>query len=180
MLLLGRCYDQLRQYIKKQRHYLANKGPSSQCYGFSSSHVWMWELDYKESWALKKRCFLTVVLKTLESALNCREIQPVYPKGDQSWVFFGRTNVEAETPGLWPPDAKSSLFWKDPYAGKDWRWEKKGRQRMRWLDCIINSVDMSLGHSGSWCWTGRPGVLQSMGWQRVRHDWATELNWMLF
>ena len=97
-------------------------------------------------------------------------------QGDQSWVFFGRTDVEAETPVLWPPDAKSSLFWKDPYAGKDWRWEKKGRQRMRWLDYITNSVDMSLGHSGSRCWTGRPGVLQSMGWQRVTHDWATKLN----
>ena len=109
------------------RHYFANKGPSSQGYGFSSSHVWRWELDYKESWALKNWCFWTVVLeKTLESPLGCKEIQPVHPKGDQSWVFIGRTGVEAETLLLWPPDAKSWLFWKDPNAEKDWGWEEKG------------------------------------------------------
>ena len=103
-------YDQPRQHIKKKRHYFANKGPSSQGYGFSSSHVWMWELDCKESWVLKNWCFWTVVLeKTLESHLDCKEIQPVHPKGDQSWVFIGRTNVEAETPILWPPDVKSWL-----------------------------------------------------------------------
>ncbi len=96
-------------------------------YGFSSSHVWMWELDHKENWVLKNWCFWTVVLeKTLESPLDCKEIQPVHPKGDQSWVFIGRTDVEAETPILWPPDAKSWLIWKDPDAGKDWRQEEKG------------------------------------------------------
>ena len=101
-------YDQPRQHIKKQRHHFADKGPSSQIYGFPSSHVWMWELDYKESWALKNWCFWTVVLeKTLESPLDWKEIQPVLSKGDQSWVFIGRTDVEAETPILWPPDAKS-------------------------------------------------------------------------
>ena len=120
-------YDQPRQHIKKQRHYFANKGLSSQSYGFSSSHIWMWELDYKESWALKNWCFWTVVLeKTLESPLDCREIEPVHPKGDQSWVFIGRTDVEAETPILWPSDVKSWLIGKDPDAGKDWRQEKKG------------------------------------------------------
>ena len=94
---------------------------------FSSSHVWMWELDYKESWALKNWCFWTVVLeKTLESPLDSKEVQPVHPKGDQSWVFIGRTEVEAETPKLWPPDAKSWLIWKDPDVGKDWRQEEKG------------------------------------------------------
>ena len=103
--------------IKKERHYLANKGPSNQGYGFSSSHVWMWELDYKESWAPKNWCFWTVVLeKTLESPLDCKEIQPVHPRGD----------AEAETPVLWPPDLKSWFIWKDPDAGKDWRWEEKG------------------------------------------------------
>ena len=103
-----RSYDQPRQHIKKQRHYFANKSPSSQSYGFNSSHVWMWELDYKESWVPENWCFLTVVLeKTLESPLDCKEIQPVHPKGDQSWVFIGRTDVEAETPIFWPPDAKS-------------------------------------------------------------------------
>ena len=96
-----------RQHSKKQGHYFANKGPSSQSYGFSCSHVWMWELDYKESWALKNWCFWTVVLeKTLESLLDCKEIQPVHLKGDQSWIFSERTDAEAETPMLWPPDAK--------------------------------------------------------------------------
>ena len=122
-----KSYDQPRQHIKKQRHYFANKGLSSQSYGFSSSHVWMWELDYKESWLPKNWCFWTVVLeKTLESPLDCKKIQPVHPKGGQSWVFIGRTDVEAETPVLWPPDAKTWLISKDPAVGKDWRQEGKG------------------------------------------------------
>ena len=116
-----KSYDQPRQQIKKQRHYFANKGPSSQSHGFSSSHVQMWELDYKESWAPKNWHFWTVVLeKTLESSLNCKEIQPVHPKGNQSWVFIGRTDAEAENLILWPPDVKSWHIWKDPDAGKDW------------------------------------------------------------
>ena len=116
-----------RQHIKKQRHCFANKGLSSPSYGFSSSHVWMWELDCEESWALKNRCFWAVVLeKTLESPLLSREIQPVHPKGTQSWIFIGRTDAEAETPILWPPDVKNWLIGKDPDAGKDWRWEEKG------------------------------------------------------
>ena len=119
--------DQPRQYIEKQRHYFANKGPYSQGYGFSSGHVWMWELDYKESWVPKNWCFLIVVLeKTLESPLDCKEMQSVLPKGNQSWIFIGRTNAEAETPILWPPDAKSWLIWKDPDAVKDWGQEEKG------------------------------------------------------
>ena len=122
-----KSYDQPRQNIKKQRHYFANKGLSSQSYGFSSSHVWSWELDYKESLELKNWYFWTVVLeKTLESPLDCKEIQPVHPKGDQSWMFIGRTDGETETPILWPPDAKSWLIWKDPDAGKDWGQEEKG------------------------------------------------------
>ena len=113
-----KSYDQPRQHIQKQKHYFPNKGPPSQSYGYSSSHVWMWELDYKESW-----CFWTVVLeKTLESALDCKEIQPVHPKGDQSWIFI----AEAETPIFWPPDGKSWLTWKDPDAEKDWRQKEKG------------------------------------------------------
>ena len=112
--------------MKKQRHYFVNKGLSSQGYGFSSGHVWMWELDYKESWALKNWCFWTVVLeKAFESPLDCKEIQLVHPK-DWSWVFAGRTDVEAETPILWPPDAKSWLIWKNPDARKDRRQEEKG------------------------------------------------------
>ena len=127
-LLLGRkVYDQPKQLIKKQRYYFANKGSSSQSYGFSSSHVWIWELDYKESWVLKNWCFWIVVLeKTLEGPLDSYKIQPVRPKGNQSWLFIGRTAAEAETPILWPPDAKNWLIWKDPDAGKDWRWEEKG------------------------------------------------------
>ena len=110
---------------EKQRHYFANKGPCSQNYDFSSSNVWMWELDYKESWAPKNWCFWTVVLeKTLESPLDCKEIQAVHPKGDQFWVFIRRTDAEAETPILWPPDAKNQLIGKDSDAGKDWRQEK--------------------------------------------------------
>ena len=120
-------YDQPRQPIKKQRHYFVNQGPSNQGYGFPNSHVWMWELDYKESWAPKNWCFWTVVLeKTLESPLDCKETKPVHPKGNQSWMFIGRTDVEAETPILWPPDVKSWLTGKDPDAGKDWRQEEKG------------------------------------------------------
>ena len=114
-----------RWHIKKQRHYCVNKGPSSQSYGFSSNHEWMWELDYEKSWALKNWCFWTVVLeKTLESALDCKEIQPVHPKGNQSWIFIGRTNAETETPILWPPGLKNWLVCKDPDAGKNWRQEK--------------------------------------------------------
>ena len=102
-----KCCDQPRPHIKKQRHYVGNKGPSSQSYGFSSSHVWMWELDHKEGWAQKNWCFWTVVLeKTLESPLDCKEIQPVNPKGNQSWIFIGRTDAAAETPILWLPNAK--------------------------------------------------------------------------
>ena len=120
-------YDQPRQHIKKQRHYFANRGPSSQGYGFSSGHVWMWELNYKESWMPKNWCFWTVVLeKTLESPWNWKEIQPVHPKGNQSWIFIGRTGAEAETSILWPPDVKNWLTGKDPDAGKDWRQEEKG------------------------------------------------------
>ena len=127
-LHLGRkVMTNLRQHIKRWRHFFANKGPSSQNDCFSSSQVWMWELDYKESWSPKKWCFWTVVLeKTLESPLDCKEIQPVHPKGDQSRVFIGRTDVEAETPLLWPPHVKSWLIRKDPDAGKDWGQEEKG------------------------------------------------------
>ena len=105
----------------------------------------MWELDNKESWVPKNWCFWTVVLeKTLESPLNCKEIQPVHPKADQTWVFIGRTDVEAETPILWPRDARSWLVWKDPDAGRDWGQEERGWQRIRWLDGITDSIDMSL------------------------------------
>ena len=120
-------YDQPRLHIKKQRYYFVNKGLSSQGYDFSSGHVWMWELDGEERWVLKNWCFWTVVLrKTLESPLDCKEIQLVNPKGDQSWVFTGRTDAEAESPVLWPPQAKSWLIGKGPDAGRDWGQEEKG------------------------------------------------------
>ena len=113
-----KSYDQPRQHIKKQRHYFANKVHLVKAMLFSSSHVWMWELDYKESWMLKNWCFWTVVLeKTLESLLDCKEIQPVHSEGDQSWIFIGRTDTEAEAPILSPPDVKNWLIWKYPNAG---------------------------------------------------------------
>jgi len=130
-----KSYDQPKQHIKKQRHYLANKGPSSQSYGFFSSHVQMSELDYKESWVPKNWCFCTVVLeKTLESPLNSK-IHSVRTKGNQSWTFIGRTDVETETPILWPPDGKSWLIWnKTLMLGKIEGGRRRGRQRMRWLE----------------------------------------------
>ena len=119
--------QQIKQPLKHKWNYFVNKGLSSQSYGFSSSHVGMWELDYKESWALKNWFFWTVVLeKTLGSPLDCKEIQPVHPKGNRSWIFIGRNGSEAETPMVWPPDVKNWLIWKDPDPGKDWRREEKG------------------------------------------------------
>ena len=120
-------YDQRRQHIKNQRHFFAKKGPSSQSYDFSSSHIWMWVLDYKESRVPKNWCFWMVLLeKTLDSLLDFKEIQPVPPKINQFWIFTGRTDAEAETSTLWPPDAKNWLIWKDPDAWKDWKQEEKG------------------------------------------------------
>ena len=141
----------------------------------------MWELDYKESSALKNWCFWTVVLKkTLESPLDCKEIQPVHPQGNQSWIFIGRTDAEVEAPILQPPDVKNWLTGKDPDSGKDWKQEGEGDNRgWGW---VASPTRWTWGWAsfGSWWWTGRPGVLRFMGSQRVGHDWATELtelNW---
>ena len=169
-----KSYDKPRQHIKKQRHYFGNKHPSSQSYGFSSSHVWMWELEYKDSWALKNWSFWTVVLeKTLESPLDCKEIQPVNPKGINP-EYSLEVLMLKYTPILWPPNVKSWLTRKDTDAGKDWR-QKGNGQRMRWLDSIPGSVDMSnLGKVQEIEKTEEPGRLQCMGSQRVGHDLATE------
>ena len=175
-----KSYDQPRQLIKKQRHYFASKGPSIQGYGFSSSHVWMWKLDYKDTWAPKNWYFLTVVLeKTPESLLDCKAIQPVHPKGDQSWIFIWKDwcwSWNSNTLATW---CKELIHWKRPWGweglkaggeGDDRGWDGWMASLIQWTWIFVNS--------GSWCWTGRPGVLQSTGSQRFRHGWATELNWV--
>ena len=139
----------------------------------------MWVLDYKESWALTNWCFWMVVLeKSLESPLDCKEIQSVHPKGNQSWIFIGRTDAEAESPILWPPDTKNWLIGKDPEAGKDLRQKEMGMSEDKMVGWHYRLKWTWVGASSrSWWWTGKPGVLQSMRSQRVGHDWATELNW---
>ena len=157
-------YDQPRQHIKKQRHYFANKGPSSQSYGFSSGHVWMWALDCEERWAPKNWCCRTVVLrKTLEIPLDFKEMQPVHPKEDQFWVFFGRTDVEAETPILWPPDVKSWLIWKDSDAGKDCGQEKRMTE-----DEMVGWHHQLDGHRFGWI----PGVGDGQGGLACWGSWG--------
>ena len=154
------------------------KGPYSQGYGFSSSHVWMWELDYKENWASKNSWFWTVVLeKTLESPWDCKEIQPVHPKGDQSWVSIRRTDVEAETPILWPPDTKNWLIGKGPDAGKNWGQEEKGTSE----DEVVGWHHRLSGHEFGWT----PGVGDGQGglaccgsWGRKESDTTEWLNWI--
>ena len=163
---------QLRQHTKKQRHSFGDKGPSSQSYGFSSSHVWMWELDYKENWTSKNWCFSTVVLdKTFENPLDCKEIKPVSPTENQSWIFIGRTYDETEAPILWPPDAKN-WWWERLKAGR----EGDGKGWDGWMASLTRWTWV-WASSGSWWWTGKPAVLQSMGLQRVRYDNVTEWNW---
>ena len=166
-----KSYDKPQQHIKKQRYYFANKGLYSQSYGFSSSHIWMCELDHKESWVLKNWCFQTVMEKTLESPLDCKEIKPVNLKGNQPWVFIWRTDVEAEVPKLWPPVANSQLIGKDPDAGKDWR-QEDDRGQDGWVISLTQRTWV-WASSRRWWRTGKPGMLQSMGPQRVRHDWVT-------
>ena len=174
---LKKSYDQPRQNIKKQRHYFADKGPSSQSYDFSSSRVWIWELDHKESWALKNWCFWTVVLeKTLDSLLDCKEIQPVHPKGNQSWIFIGETEAEAEAPVFWPPVGKNWLIGKDPDVGKDWREEEKGTTEdemvgwNHWLDGYeFEQALRVIDEQGS--------LACCIPWGRKESDTTEWLNW---
>ena len=169
--LLGRKVMTNLDSIFKSRHHFTDKGLYSQSCGFSSSHVWMWELDREESWALKNWCFWTVVLeKTLESSLDCREIQPVHRKGNQSWIFIGRTNAEAKAPITWPPGVKNWLLGKDPDAGKDWRREERGMTEdemvgwHHWLDG--HEFEQALGVSD-----GQRSLVCCRPWgHRVRHD----------
>ena len=170
-------YDQPRQHIKKQRHYFANKGLSSQSYGFPSGHVWMWEFDYKESWVLKNWCFWTVVLeKTLESPLDCKEIQPVNPKGNRSWIFIGRIDAEAETPILLPADTKNWLIGKDPDAGKDWGQEEKGMtedEMVRWHHWLKgHELEQALGVGD-----GQGSLVCCSPWGCKESDMTERLNW---
>ena len=172
-----KIYDQPRQYIKKQRHYFANNGLSSQSYISSSSHVWMWELNYKESWILKNWCFWTVVLeKALESPLVCKEIQPIHSEGDQAWDFFRRNDAEAETPVLWPPHAKSWLIGKDPDAGRDWGQEKKGTtedEMAEWHHRLDGrEFEWTLGVGD-----GQGGLACCNSWGRKESDMTELLNW---
>ena len=173
-----KSYDPPRQHIKNQRLSIANKSPSSQSSGFSNTHVWMWDLDYKETLAPKSWCFQTVVLeKTFESPLDCKEMNPVNPKGNQSWIFIWRTDAEAETPIIWPPYVNNWLIWKDSDAWKDWRQEEKRTKE----DELVGWHRQLDGHEleqDQWIYDGKGSLACCSPWvANFRHSWVTELNW---
>ena len=175
-----KSYYNSRQQMKKPRHYFADKCGFSQSYDFSSSQVWMWKLDHKESWVLKYWCFWTVVLeKTLENSLDCKESKPVNPKGNQSWTFIGRTEAKVEIPLLWPSDAKNWLFGKDSNTGKDWRQEEKGTTE----DEMVGWLHWLNGHEFEQALRAGDGqenlacFMQSMSLQKVGYDWVSEVKW---
>ena len=176
-LLLGRKVMTNLESILKSRHYFANKVLFNQGYGFPSGHVWMWELDCEESWAPKNWCFWTVVLeKTLESPLDCKEIQPVHPKGDQSWVFIGMTDFEAEIPIIWPTDAKSWLIFKVPDAGNNWGQEEKGMTE----DEMVGWHHWLNGYEFGWTErvsNGQGGLACCSSWGCKEWDMTEQLNW---
>ena len=175
-----RSHDKPRQYYKKQRHYFADKGPSTQSYGFSSGHVRIWELDCKETECRRINAFeLWCWRRLLKSPLDCKEIQPVHPKGNQPWIFFGRTDAETETPILWPPDEKNWLTGKDPDAGKDWRQEEKGTTedemvgRYHWFNGHEFEHPLGVGD-------GQRSLVCCSPWGRKESDTTEQLNWSRF
>ena len=173
-----KSYDIPRQHIKKQRHHFADKDQSSQSYDFSSSHVWMWVLDYKESWMLKNWCFWTVVLeKTLESPLDCKETKPISPQGNQSWVSIGRTDAEDETPNLWSPDVKNWLIGKDPDAGRDWGHEEKGTTEDEMAGCH-HQLDGHEFVQASGDGDGQGSLACCSSWGLKESDTTERLNWI--
>ena len=170
-----KSYDIPKQHLKKQSHHFADKAPYSQIYGFSTGHVQMWELDHKEGWVPKYWCSQIVALeKTLESPLYCKEIKPVHPKGNQPWIFIGRTDAEAETPIFWPPGVKNWLIGKDPDAGKDWRQEEKGTtdQMVGWHYWLNgHEFEQSLGDS-----EGQGKLVCCSPWDLKESDMTQWLN----